>query len=81
MHLHDTGADEPKTTAFDAICDALSLDYEATGVRHYVSSREGNPVWQKRSSQTAFTAYEYDLSGDNIGYFPSPVRNSTVSGS
>ena len=32
---------KPKTTAFDAICDALSLDYEATGVRHYVSSSEG----------------------------------------
>ena len=32
---------KPKTTAFDAICDALSLDYEATGVRHYISSDKG----------------------------------------
>ena len=30
-----------KTTAFDAICDALSLDYDATGIRHYVSSNKG----------------------------------------
>lgn len=32
---------KPKTSAFDAICDALSLDYEATGVRHYISSSKG----------------------------------------
>ncbi len=31
-----------KTTAFDAICDALSLDYDATGIRHYVTSDKGN---------------------------------------
>lgn len=30
-----------KTTAFDAISDALSLDYDATGIRHYVSSDKG----------------------------------------
>lgn len=30
-----------KTTAFDAISDALSLDFDATGTRHYVSSKEG----------------------------------------
>ncbi|MCX4265204.1 MAG: hypothetical protein OSJ64_00050, partial [Firmicutes bacterium] len=30
-----------KTTAFDAIADALSLDFDATGVRHYVSSSKG----------------------------------------
>lgn len=32
---------KPQTTAFDAICDALSLDYENTGIRHYVSSQKG----------------------------------------
>lgn len=30
-----------KTTAFDAIADALSLDFDATGIRHYVSSDKG----------------------------------------
>ena len=30
-----------KTTAFDAILDALSLDFDATGIRHYISSEKG----------------------------------------
>ena len=30
-----------KTTAFDAIADAMSLDFGATGIRHYVSSSKG----------------------------------------
>lgn len=30
-----------KTTAFDAIADALSLDFAATGIRHYVASDQG----------------------------------------
>ena len=30
-----------KTTAFDAMCDALSLDFDNTGVRHYISSDKG----------------------------------------
>jgi len=29
------------TTAFDAICDALSLDFDNTGIRHYVLSEKG----------------------------------------
>lgn len=32
---------KPKTTAFDAIADALSLDFDATGIRHYVASSKG----------------------------------------
>lgn len=32
---------KPKTTAFDAIINALSLDFDATGIRHYVSSAKG----------------------------------------
>lgn len=32
---------KPKTTAFDAIINALSLDLDATGIRHYVSSAKG----------------------------------------
>ncbi len=30
-----------KTTAFDAVADALSLDFAATGIRHYVASDQG----------------------------------------
>ena len=30
-----------KTSAFDTIADALSLDYDNTGIRHYVSSSKG----------------------------------------
>lgn len=30
-----------KTTAFDAIADALSLDFDATGIRHHVASSKG----------------------------------------
>lgn len=30
-----------KTTAFDAIADALSLDFDATGIRHYVACDKG----------------------------------------
>ena len=32
---------KPKTTIFDTIADALSLDFDATGIRHYVSSDKG----------------------------------------
>ncbi len=32
---------KPRTTAFDAILDALSLDFRATGIRRYVSSEKG----------------------------------------
>jgi hypothetical protein len=32
---------KPRTTALDAILDALSLDFRATGIRHYVSSKKG----------------------------------------
>jgi hypothetical protein len=31
-----------KTTIFDAIADALSLEFDATGIRHYVVSEKGN---------------------------------------
>ena len=32
---------KPKTTAFDAILEALSMEFEATGIRHYVASDKG----------------------------------------
>lgn len=33
---------KPKTTAFDAIADALSQDFNATGIRHYIDSQKGS---------------------------------------
>ncbi len=33
---------KPKTTAFDAIADALSQEYKATGIRHYIDSQKGS---------------------------------------
>lgn len=30
-----------RTTPFDAIADALSLDFDATGIRHYILSKKG----------------------------------------
>lgn len=30
-----------KTTGFDAIADALSLDFDATGIRHFITSTKG----------------------------------------
>lgn len=32
---------KPKATAFDAVTDALSLEFDATGIRHYVASDKG----------------------------------------
>ena len=32
---------KPKTTAFDCVLDALSLDFDATGIRHYIMSKKG----------------------------------------
>lgn len=32
---------KPKTTAWDAIADAMSLDFDATGIRHFVSAAGG----------------------------------------
>lgn len=31
-----------KTTAYDALCDAMSQVYNATGVRHYIDSQKGS---------------------------------------
>lgn len=33
---------KPKTTIFDTILDALSLEFKATGIRHYIHSDKGN---------------------------------------
>lgn len=37
-----------KTTGWDTIADALSLDYENTGAKHYVSSEKGKLYLKKR---------------------------------
>ncbi len=39
---------KPKTSAFDAIMDAISQDYDATGTRYYVSSDKGKLSLLKR---------------------------------
>lgn len=37
-----------KTTAWDALCDAMSQVYSSTGVRHYIDSDKGSLRLQKR---------------------------------
>lgn len=64
-----------KTTGFDAIADALSLDFDATGVRHYVSSdkgtlnlltrRENILQWVIETTQNMLT-YSYTQSIEDI---------------
>lgn len=64
-----------KTTGFDTIADALSLDFDATGIRHYVSSdkgklslltrRENILQWVIETSQN-MTAYTYTQSIEDI---------------
>ena len=66
---------KPKTTIFDAIADALSLDFDATGIRHYVSSdkgkislltrRENIMQWVIEVGQN-LTAYTYTKSIENV---------------
>jgi len=64
-----------KTTAFDTISDALSLDFENTGVRHYVYASKGNLnliTRRKNILQWVFEAgqniisYSYSRSIENI---------------
>lgn len=64
-----------KTTAFDAIADALSLDFDATGIRHYIASnngklslltrRENILQWVIEVGENLFT-YSYTKSIENI---------------
>lgn len=66
---------KPKTTAFDAVLDALSLDFNATGIRHYISSEKGklklltrreNIIqWVVEAGQN-LTTYSYAKSIENI---------------
>ncbi|MDE6020798.1 MAG: hypothetical protein K2H01_07380, partial [Ruminococcus sp.] len=64
-----------KTTAFDTIADALSLDYDNTGIRHYVTSDKGKLSlitrrknilqWVIEAGQNIIT-YSYRKSIENI---------------
>lgn len=64
-----------KTTAFDTIADALSLDFKATGIRHYVTSEKGKLKlltrrenilqWVIETGQNLST-YSYTRSIENI---------------
>lgn len=66
---------KPKTTAFDAITDALSLDFDATGIRHYIASdkgklslltrRENIMQWVIETGQN-LTTYSYTRSIEDI---------------
>ena len=64
-----------KTTGWDAIADALSLDYENTGTKHYVFSDKGKLYLKKRLENvlqwvldvdTNITNYKYSKSIENL---------------
>ena len=77
-----------KTTAFDAILDALSLEYDATGIRHYVSSdkgklslltrRENILQWVIETGQN-LTNYDYSRSIEDIRTRVKMVTNDGTS--
>lgn len=77
-----------KTTAFDAILDALSLEYDATGIRHYVSSdkgklslltrRENILQWVIETGQN-LTSYDYSRSIEDIRTRVKMVTNDGTS--
>lgn len=54
------------TTAFDVVCDALSLDYDNTGIRHYIASEKGKlRLYERRENilqwviETGANLYSY----------------------
>lgn len=64
-----------KTTGWDAIADALSLDYKNTGSKHYVSSEKGKLYLKKRLEtvlqwvlevDTNITKYKYTKSIETV---------------
>ena len=62
---------KPKTTAFDAICDALSQTFRAKGTRHYVDAKNGKLRLLKRKENIVQWVLEV---GQNIISY-----NNTVS--
>lgn len=66
---------KPGASAFDAICDALSLDFDNTGTRHYVTSNNGKlSLLTRRENilqwviepKNNLTGYTYSQSVENI---------------
>lgn len=64
-----------RSTGWDAICDAMSLEYEATGVRHYVTSSKGKVSMTTRRENilqwvlevnTNITSYTYTKSIEDV---------------
>jgi len=64
-----------RTTAWDVICDAMSQEYKATGIRHYVLSHEGKVSMITRRESILqwvletgrnITSYSYDKSIENV---------------
>lgn len=64
-----------KTTGWDAIEDALSLDYDNTGAKHYVFAEKGQLFLKKRlenvlqwvlETDTNITHYRYSKSIENV---------------
>lgn len=64
-----------KTTGWDAIEDALSLDYDNTGAKHYVFAEKGQLFLKKRlenvlqwvlETDTNITNYRYSKSIENV---------------
>lgn len=55
-----------KTTAWDALCDAMSQVYSSTGVRHYIDSDKGSLRLQKR--QDNIKQWVIETGGNIITY-------------
>lgn len=64
-----------RATAWDVICDAMSQEYEATGVRHYVTSSKGKVSMTTRRENILqwvlevdrnITSYNYDKSIEDV---------------
>lgn len=57
-----------KTTGWDAIADALSLDYENTGAKHYVFSEKGQLFLRKRLENVLQWVLETGVNVTNYRY-------------
>lgn len=64
-----------RATAWDVICDAMSLEYKATGVRHYVASSKGKVSMTTRRENilqwvlevdSNITSYNYEKSIEDV---------------
>jgi len=60
-----------KTTGWDAIADALSLDYENTGYKHYVFADKGKLYLRKRTETILQWVLEVDANITNYRYYRS----------